>query len=182
MKKLMIAAAVAMVGIAANASSAAWSVDYTYQPGTTTKAEGWMAYFIDAGDCAQATFIAALADNTYTDLLATYGGAALALTDEDGYADGFSKRSDYGNPVDVTGYFVLFNSDDAANATLAYVSDTKTEPTGSTAGQSANFFFGDVTATQDASKWTTVGAIPEPTSGLLLLLGVAGLALRRRRA
>ena len=26
------------------------------------------------------------------------------------------------------------------------------------------------------------GAIPEPTSGLLLLLGVAGLALKRRRA
>lgn len=32
----------------------------------------------------------------------------------------------------------------------------------------------------DAGGWTA--AVPEPTSGLLVLLGVAGLALRRRRA
>jgi hypothetical protein len=30
--------------------------------------------------------------------------------------------------------------------------------------------------------WYTAAAVPEPTSGLLLLLGVAGLALRRHRA
>jgi len=33
----------------------------------------------------------------------------------------------------------------------------------------------------DASGWQAV-AVPEPTSGLLMLLGVAGLALKRRRA
>lgn len=33
-----------------------------------------------------------------------------------------------------------------------------------------------------ASDWATMGSVPEPTSGLLILLGVAGLALKRKRA
>ena len=37
------------------------------------------------------------------------------------------------------------------------------------------------TASQAAGAWTSVN-VPEPTSGLLMLLGMAGLALRRKRA
>ena len=32
------------------------------------------------------------------------------------------------------------------------------------------------------ADWSITSAVPEPTSGMLLLLGVAGLALRRRKA
>ena len=34
----------------------------------------------------------------------------------------------------------------------------------------------------NADNWKSYGAVPEPTSGLLMLLGMAGLALRRKRA
>ena len=45
---------------------------------------------------------------------------------------------------------------------------------------SAAFDIADV-GSHTAGNWTAVAA-PEPTSGLLMLLGMAGLALRRRRA
>ena len=48
------------------------------------------------------------------------------------------------------------------------------------ATSTANMNFGNMaTATQTASNWV---AVPEPTSGLLMLLGLAGLALKRKRA
>ena len=59
----------------------------------------------------------------------------------------------------------------AAKSTLTPASGTKSE---------ANIFGGASTlATGGVRDWQ---AVPEPTSGLLMLLGMAGLALRRRRA
>lgn len=40
---------------------------------------------------------------------------------------------------------------------------------------------GDVGGGSTATAWSTA-AVPEPTSGLLLILGMAGLALKRKRA
>ena len=180
MKKLLIFAAVAMLGIAASASSVLWSVDYTYKAGTTDNAEGWQVVFFDNAEVARDTFIASLASGDYATYVSTYGGIATDLTDSDGYADGKSKKSTYGNPETITGYFVLFDSADYASATSAYVSATQDATTGGTPGINANMNFGDVTATQSAAGWTA--AAPEPTSGLLLLLGMAGLALKRKLA
>ena len=59
-----------------------------------------------------------------------------------------------------------------------FTSSTKLAPTQATATQTVAF--GDMTsATQNASNWS---AVPEPTSAMLLVLGVAALALRRKHA
>ena len=42
--------------------------------------------------------------------------------------------------------------------------------------------FKDVAAGYAGAGWYSAAAVPEPTSGLLMLLGMAGLALRRKRA
>ena len=41
---------------------------------------------------------------------------------------------------------------------------------------------GDAKGGFAGAGWYSASSVPEPTSGLLLLLGMAGLALRRRRA
>ena len=87
----------------------------------------------------------------------------------------------YGNGVTVNGYLVILDSDATATASYAYVSDIASAAT-SALGGAAAISFGDtqLAAMQNAGNWTA--AAPEPTSGLLLLLGMAGLALKRKRA
>ena len=58
--------------------------------------------------------------------------------------------------------------------TISAVNNTGTDTFTWTAGT-----YGGLSTTPAEGKWS---AVPEPTSGLLMLLGMAGLALRRRRA
>ena len=75
---------------------------------------------------------------------------------------------------------MIFNNAAAADATYyAYTAKgTTTIPAG---GSDMSMAFGTFTdATASTGGWTQT--VPEPTSGLLMLVGLGALALRRRRA
>ena len=73
----------------------------------------------------------------------------------------------------------------SATAVAAYdaLNPTDTQPVAFGAQTSVSkATFADTTATYAGAGWYQAAAVPEPTSGLLILLGVAGLALKRKRA
>ena len=84
-----------------------------------------------------------------------------------GYADDVSFFLELWNDNGETETWVGQSSLGTVAALRAYISDMKFNIAGS----------GASTSTLPVSSFT---AVPEPTSGLLLLLGVAGLALRRK--
>ena len=89
--------------------------------------------------------------------------------------DGFSSGT-------LTAFAVVVDSTDLASAQnyfLASGGATKDVTFTSATGNKSLAFGSQATITQAAGAWT---AVPEPTSGLLLLLGMAGLALKRKVA
>ena len=187
MKKLMIAAATVAMSVAAFASTAKWSVAESYEKGGSTLAEGYAVYFFDstyAGSVSYANAQSYLADGDLS-FLSGMAGTKMVLTDEEGYANGVTGGIyDSSKAVTVNGYVVILDAAVPDDASFAYLSDVVPGET-TAVGGSANIKFGKLTGMQSDSTVTSGSgwyAIPEPTSGLLLLIGVAGLALRRRRA
>jgi len=188
MKKLIMAAAVAVVAIAANAASINWTISNIYQPGSTADkiASGsGLVYIFCAQEVATSAVTAALADTTTT--LAqksaymsgnSIGSSALTGDGRVSTSSAWAKAAG-----DYTFYGVILENNALTEkgkyAITALTSSYGWDNTSDTVVGLGN----QKTLTQNASSWSTVAqSVPEPTSGLLMLLGMAGLALRRRRA
>ena len=157
MKKLAILATVMCVAFMSQAASFKWTAGNIYGSDGTTKWAGDVSLYAYAYGADAAT--AVLVD-TATPVSGTIANKAFTWNDA----------------VTDKGYNFYFVIEDGGKA---FTSATK-ENMIALESQTQSIGFGNMQgATQNASNWQT---IPEPTSGLLMLLGVAGLALRRRRA
>lgn len=178
MKKILIAFGVAAFAAMSQAATFSWSVAGVKQVADATQnATGYLAVYMVGGADDLSSLVTKLTagDTSTVDLTyskATNNGAAS-----------MSKLGNIASGASQSGYVVIFDAatlDDAANFLVAKDSSgsaimTKTV---GTSGTAIAFGFGNQ---QSNAAWTTM-SVPEPTSGLLMLLGMAGLALRRRRA
>ena len=161
MKKLLVLAAVIVAGVAANAASFKWQANNIYGPDGTTKYTGLvtlMAYesTSDISTAFEAT---------------TFTPTTAGVVNKTFESDAFTADTSYN--------FYMVMTETVGGQEMSFTSATK-ENIVAQATLTPNVSFGNMaSATQASGAWT---AVPEPTSGLLMLLGMAGLALRRRRA
>ena len=172
MKKLVLAAAIVCVAAVSNAAALSWSLTGIQASPDVADLTGSIAYFMDGADydafaALSGDKVGAFAkDNAlYSATVAVGRGGAGVTATHGEYTSG-----------SVSGFIIVFDNADATAAKnfVATGVDTKDVP------GSGNIQFAKVYGT-DTGAWQST-AVPEPTSGLLLLLGVAGLALKRKRA
>ena len=193
MKKLIVAASIVCAAAFCQAASVSWNSGVVFGP---SDADGKLvanaAYKL--ADSATATmYLFSIADATAyakvqsDGVWATYGeklGDATTSTSTLSSSK-FSTLVTSGHAASSTAYAAIIITYTDGDGKDWYLENTATASIGdlgadATINNLARYNGGLNTAGQIAS-WGTA-SVPEPTSGLLMLVGLAGLALRRRRA
>lgn len=190
MKKLILAIAIGCIAACGYSATVNWAsqgiqITGDFDSGEGNYASGFSVYlFADSGTYTQAAMSSMIAKNEGWNAAFTssaYLGNAVA--------DGDGVISPLGATVadgDFSGYLVIFDNSDYTKAEYAFVSGVYTAKDNSMHKMTLDYD-GDTwvnaldytTAGKNGSNWQ---AVPEPTSGLLFLLGMAGLALRRKQS
>lgn len=188
MKKLIVTLVSAAMGVAANAASYTWSTtgrlyDGSGNSGAEYYVSGKTAYLMFTSVVAQDDLVKSYLSNSATaQSTVTANNIASVTVDSEGK---ISSTATYDTTAQHDAYFVIFNGDKmyvSGSAVASYdvlnPADVKDIAFGLQT-YTSKATFADTTTTYSGAGWY---AVPEPTSGLLLLLGVAGLALKRKRA
>ena len=185
MKKIIIALAAVVVAAGVQAASFNWKTSMSgkvYSPSDTTAllSGTFDAYVFDAAAVSQSALVSAYNGGTL-DLAASSISTKGTLTD----GSIASTSMSYGEVGGTYSFYFAAIVQDGENEYL-FISNAANGSgvEGKTTTVNLN---GKATSTFDASEgyagagFYGAAAIPEPTSGLLMLVGLAGLALRRRR-
>jgi len=178
MKKLLTFAAIVMIAATTRAAAIGWSI-----MGASAYANGaYNVFVVGINGVTDASQIAALvAAGTGVDSYAFYSGgtvnasgmASLAAT-----ASGKSITYSGSGTDTYQAFAILWTADGkeasyTSNASISLANDST----------SKTIAFGNQSSNLSANKFNvSTSPVPEPTSGLLMLLGMAGLALKRKRA
>lgn len=190
MKKLIVMMSIAVAAFMSHAASVYWTCTNVYAGNDSDTVTG-VAYFLttdmlayaDAqalqGKGADAITAALGSAYSYTGTSGAFGkGASAAVSNSD---LGLSDSTSY------TAYLMIFDSNPITDSSNFYLTDTKSLTTMTGTATSQVKFGSQKTASQSSANWSSAtgggGADgPEPTSGLLLLVGAGILGLRRKRA
>lgn len=166
MKKVMILVAAIAMTVVSQAATFKWTGANIYDHTGTAKYTGTAAIY------------AYLTTETVADAVKVIDVGITAGTIKDGSTTGYTY--DWTGAVvgsNYNFYMVIEDGDYMFDSSSSVVKSGLAQATSTTTIGFANM----ATATQNSSNWVS-SAVPEPTSSLLMLLGIAGLALRRRRA
>ena len=193
MKKMMIALAAVAAGVAVQAATVDWQYQVTASA-TDYHASNYALYLVDATKWDAAKAGAGITADTFTDNSIVYAQTTFAsgtgksatsktyISNKVGTTTSGASATALADTIVAEGgtlnvYYVIL---DTSKDPSEYYASSKTALTGRSAtGTAIQTGFGSVA--NSAVTWTAT-SVPEPTSGLLMLLGIAGLALKRRRA
>ena len=183
MKKLLMLAIAATIAVTSQAAQFNWTISQVREgwDDSSVKAAGTAYLFlVGTKDATEAAVASAISSATSASALGS-ALAAMAIDTKDltsGSAGGLT--ADGIAATAPASLFFAVLSDDG----YAYQGSAIQVTTIETLGSTEVLFGSQKTATSSSTAWTNAGgggAVPEPTSGLLLLVGAGMLALRRKQ-
>ena len=181
MKKLIMFIAVAVAAVGVQAASMTWSITNVIGP--------------DGNNAPVGTYVALFASGTTYDhakavsgdLVPTYSATTVAQGTSGAVRAGASGVGSYDVGDTASFYAVVYDASTLAGASNYVISDVVSATVGAN-GANISLQYGSMKSTATSNKfknalasgWTSADS-PEPTSGLLLLIGGAMLALRRKQ-